>query len=171
MQFKTLALSLFAAVAAAESIDQLVAEIPSCATTCLNDAAKKAGCAVDDYTCQCTNILSITTDALPCVSGACSTDDLTKTSETTSNLCLQVAQQAGGDAYNSALDSLTSAIASATSSIGSEITGTATSTTATQTSDAASAGSASPTATPGAANQAVAGMGMVGAAAIFALAL
>ena len=79
MQFKTVAFSLFTAIVAAESIDQLVSEIPSCATTCLSDAATKAGCAVDDYTCQCANILDITTNAVPCVSGACSSDDLTST--------------------------------------------------------------------------------------------
>ncbi|KAI0528310.1 hypothetical protein F5B22DRAFT_584566 [Xylaria bambusicola] len=163
MQFKTIALSLFVAVVAAESVDQLVKQIPSCATTCLNDAAKKAGCAVDDYKCQCDKILDITTDAIPCVSGACSGDDLTKTSQVTTQLCLAVAQQVGDDTYSSAIESLTSSIGSATRTANpSEAT------------ESGSAGSATTDASPaptGAANQAVAAMGVVGAAAMLALAL
>ncbi|KAK5628898.1 hypothetical protein RRF57_004613 [Xylaria bambusicola] len=76
MQFKNIALSLFVAAVAAESVDELVKQIPSCATTCLNDGAKKVGCAVDDYKCQCGKITDITSDAIPCVSAACSSDDL-----------------------------------------------------------------------------------------------
>ncbi|KAI0967396.1 hypothetical protein F4678DRAFT_252186 [Xylaria arbuscula] len=197
MQFKTVAISLFATLVAAESIDQLAADIPSCAKTCIDNSAKQAGCDTTDYTCQCTNLTDITSNSLQCISSGCSTDDLTKTSEATSALCLAVAKQIGGDTYSSAIDSLTSAagsaiatasaaLSSATDAAGSAFTsatgaagsaftsatGAAGSafTSATGTADS-SATSASPTATPAAANQAVAGMGMVGAAAIFVLAL
>ncbi|KAI0098871.1 hypothetical protein GGR51DRAFT_536718 [Nemania sp. FL0031] len=199
MQFKNVALSLFVAIATADSISDLAAQIPSCAQSCLSDGAKKAGCSTTDYTCQCSNIASITSNSALCVSTSCSSDDLTETSKVTSELCLEVAQQVGGDTFSSAFDSLTgaagSAFTSATAALGSlatEATGAAgsaftsatgaagsafTSATAAAGSalstatDAAATGSTSPTATPAAANQAVAGMGMVGAAALFAMAL
>ncbi|KAI0427604.1 hypothetical protein F5Y09DRAFT_315713 [Xylaria sp. FL1042] len=179
MQFKTVVLSLFVALAAADSLDDLAAQIPSCAKTCIDDGAKKAGCASTDYTCECSNITSITANAFSCVSSSCSADDLQKTTDATTSLCLAVAQQVGGDAYSSAINSLTSAagsaLSSATAAVGSA-TGSAgsafTSATAAAGSSLTSAATgASPTATPAAANQAVAGMGMVGAAAMFALAL
>ncbi|KAI1274563.1 hypothetical protein F5Y07DRAFT_211215 [Xylaria sp. FL0933] len=179
MQIKTVALSLFVALASADSLADLAAQIPSCAKSCIEDGAKQAGCASGDYNCECTNLTAITTNSITCVSSNCSSDELQKTSDATTALCLQVAQQAGDDAYSSAFNSLTSAGASdytsATAAAGSatKSAGSAfTSATAAAGSSVSSAlSSASPTATPGAANQAVAGMGMVGAAAMFALAL
>ncbi|KAI0879052.1 hypothetical protein GGS24DRAFT_277683 [Hypoxylon argillaceum] len=217
MQFKTAALSLFVALAAADSISDLAAQIPSCATSCLNDGAKQAGCATTDYTCQCTNIASITSSSGLCIATACSSDDLQKTSQATTNLCLAVAEQVGGDTFTSALDSLTgaagSAFTSATGAIGSAFTSATGAAESAITSATGAAGSAftsatgaagsaltsatgaagsaltsatgaagsvlssatdaavTPTSTPAAANQAVAGMGMVGAAALLALAL
>ncbi|KAI1355111.1 hypothetical protein F5Y01DRAFT_197320 [Xylaria sp. FL0043] len=171
MQIKAVALSLFVALASADSLADLAAQIPSCAKSCIDDGAKQAGCASGDYNCECTNLTAITTNSITCISSNCSSDELQKTSDATTALCLQVAQQAGDDAYSSAYNSLTSATAaagSATKSAGSAFTSA---TAAAGSSVSSALSSASPTATPGAANQAVAGMGMVGAAAMFALAL
>ncbi|KAJ8120399.1 hypothetical protein O1611_g10376 [Lasiodiplodia mahajangana] len=79
MQFKTVALSLFVAIAAADDISDLAAQVPSCAQSCLSDGAKKAGCSTTDYTCQCSNITSITANSALCVSTSCSSDDLAGT--------------------------------------------------------------------------------------------
>ncbi|KAI1133321.1 hypothetical protein F5Y10DRAFT_228751 [Nemania abortiva] len=198
MQFKTVALSLFVAAAAADSISDIAAQIPSCAQSCLQDGAKQAGCSTTDYTCQCSNITSITSNSVLCVSTSCSSDDLQETSKVTTELCLAVAQQVGGDSFSSALDSITgaagSAFTSATAAIGSALTSATGAAGSALTSATGAAGSAftsatgaagsalstatdaattstSPTATPAAANQAVAGIGMVGAAALFAMAL
>ncbi|KAI3326847.1 hypothetical protein HD806DRAFT_419076 [Xylariaceae sp. AK1471] len=188
MQFKTVVLSLFVAAAAAKSIDEIVAEIPSCAKPCLDDGSTKAGCAVDDHKCQCTNIDALTSNSIICISTGCNKDDLATTSQVTSELCLAVAQQVGDDTISSVVQSITSAagsafseatsaagsaLTSATGAAGSALTSATGAAGSAFTSATGAAGSATPSATqtPAAANQAVAGMGMVGAAAIFALAL
>ncbi|CAJ2502209.1 Uu.00g096030.m01.CDS01 [Anthostomella pinea] len=153
MHFQTALVALFAAVAAAETIDQLVAQIPSCATPCLASAAKSVGCGVSDANCQCEHITDLTKSALMCVSGACNQDDLKTTSETSTQICLAVAQQAGDSASSSALASASGAATSAASSLSS------------------TASSATASATPAAAAHAGAGMGLVGAAAFVAFAL
>ncbi|KAJ8121346.1 hypothetical protein ONZ43_g2179 [Nemania bipapillata] len=43
MQFKTVALSLFVALATADDISDLAAQIPSCAQSCWSSSAKQAG--------------------------------------------------------------------------------------------------------------------------------
>ncbi|KAI8633614.1 hypothetical protein F5Y19DRAFT_470856 [Xylariaceae sp. FL1651] len=182
MQFKTAVLSFFVAAAVAQSVDDIVAEIPACATKCLDDASTKAGCAVSDHTCQCQNIDAITKNGIVCVSQACSSDDTQKTAQVTTDLCLAVAQQVGGDTFSSALSSATaaagSALTSATGAAGSAFTSATGAAGSALTSATGAAGSSThvtstptPTATPAAANHAAAGMGMVGAAAMFALAL
>ncbi|KAI1099535.1 hypothetical protein F4804DRAFT_349299 [Jackrogersella minutella] len=154
MQFRTLALAFFAAASvSADSVQELVAEIPSCAKPCLDDASTKIGCSTTDNTCQCSKITDLTTEAIGCVSTSCSADDLADTTKLSSEICAAVAADAGTAAASSALSSAGSA---ATSAVGS-ILGSATSATAT------------PTATTGAGNRAVAGLGFAAAMAALAL--
>ncbi|KAF3058119.1 putative cfem domain-containing protein [Daldinia childiae] len=153
MQFKTLAIALFAAAVTAESLQELISQIPSCAKPCLDSASTKVGCSTTDNKCQCSKIDDLTKEAITCVSTSCSADELVDTTKLSGEICANVAAAAGGAAVSSAISS---ASAAATSAIGSVI-GSAT--------DAAS----TPTATPGAGNRAVAGLGF--AAAIAALAL
>ncbi|GAP84600.1 putative CFEM domain-containing protein [Rosellinia necatrix] len=195
MQFKTAALSLFVALAAADSIDDIAAKIPACAKTCLNDGSTAAGCAVSDHKCQCSEIDAITKNSILCITSSCDGDDLNETTKVTTELCLAVAQQVGDDTFSSAVDSITSkaagaftsatgaagsAFTSATGAVGSAFTSATGAAGAAITSATGAAGDAissaiddtpSPTSTPAAANQAAAGLGMVGAAAMFALAL
>jgi hypothetical protein len=46
-------LSLILAMAAAQSVDDQVTELPSCATTCLSKAAASVNCGAEDFACQC----------------------------------------------------------------------------------------------------------------------
>ncbi|KAI1140092.1 hypothetical protein F5Y05DRAFT_306534 [Hypoxylon sp. FL0543] len=158
MQFKTLAFALFAAAVSADSLQQLVSQIPSCAKPCLDDASTKIGCATTDNQCQCTKIDDLTTQAIGCVSTSCSADDLTETTQLSTQICLAVAQDVGGAAYSSALSS---AGAAATSEIGSITGASATSASASTTPTA--------TPTPGAGHRAAAGLGFAAAMAAFAL--
>ncbi|KAI1172754.1 hypothetical protein F4777DRAFT_581609 [Nemania sp. FL0916] len=184
MQYKTLALAFFAGLVAADQISDLAGQIPKCAGVCLTDGAKQAGCAGTDYKCQCSNIAAITKSSTLCVSQACNSDDLANTLKFTSELCAAVAAQEGGSAASSAIASVTSAVdsafssatagagsafSSATDAAGSAISSAISSASST----ASSAGSAAPSSTsPAAAHHtAAAGLGMVGAAAMFALAL
>ncbi|KAI2775672.1 hypothetical protein F4815DRAFT_450051 [Daldinia loculata] len=154
MQFKTLAIALFAAAVTAESLQELISEIPSCAKPCLDSASTKVGCSTTDNKCQCSKIDDLTQEAITCVSTSCNTDDLAKTTKVSGEICANVAVAAGGAAVSSVISS---ASAAATSAIGSVVFGSAT--------DAAS----TPTATPGAGNRAVAGLGFAAAMAALAL--
>ncbi|KAI1808837.1 hypothetical protein F4811DRAFT_499128 [Daldinia bambusicola] len=154
MQFKTLAIALFAAAATAESIQELISQIPSCAKPCLDNASTKIGCSTTDNKCQCNKIDDLTQEAITCVSTSCNSDDLTKATKLSGEICAAVAADAGGAAASSLISS---ASAAATSAIGSAVTGSAT--------DAASA----PTETPGAGNRAAAGLGFAVAMAALAL--
>ncbi|KAI1418308.1 hypothetical protein F5Y13DRAFT_58 [Hypoxylon sp. FL1857] len=156
MQFKTLAFALFAAAVSADSLQELISQIPSCAKPCLDDASTKIGCSTTDNKCQCTKIDDLTTEAIGCVSTSCSADDLTETTQLSTQICLAVAQDIGGATYSSVLSS---AGAAATSAIGS-LTGVS----ATSASTTPSA-----TATPGAGHRAAAGLGFAAAMAALAL--
>ncbi|XXH04153.1 hypothetical protein Hte_010566 [Hypoxylon texense] len=152
MQFKTLAVTLFAAVAAAQSITELISEIPTCAKSCLDNASTAIGCSTTDAQCQCSKFDDLTKEAITCVSTSCSTDDLTKTTKLSAQICAAVAEGAGSAAASSIVSSAGAAITSAVNSV---VGGTTT--------------GATPTATPAAGSRAAAGLGF--AAAIAALAL
>ncbi|KAI1778527.1 hypothetical protein F4818DRAFT_406377 [Hypoxylon cercidicola] len=152
MQFKTLAVALFATAAAAQSLPQLISQIPSCAKPCLDNASTAIGCSNTDANCQCSKFDDLTKEAITCVSTSCSTDDLTKTTKLSAQICAVVAEGAAGSAASSIVSSASAAVTSAVNSV---LGGTAT--------------GATPTATPAAGNRAVAGLGF--AAAIAALAL
>lgn len=62
MQFSKIALSFFAAVAAAQSnndtssddsLSNLVSQLPTCALGCLSSSAEGAGCGATDFSCLC----------------------------------------------------------------------------------------------------------------------
>ncbi|KAI0179477.1 hypothetical protein GGR52DRAFT_308142 [Hypoxylon sp. FL1284] len=151
MQLKTLTFALFAAVVAADSVTDLVSQIPSCAKSCLDSASTKIGCSATDNRCQCTKLDDLTKEAISCVSSSCTADDLTKTTKLSAEICAAVAADAGGDAASSIMSKAGAVATSAVDSVfGSDTTAT-------------------PTATPGAGNRATAGLGL--AAAIAALAL
>jgi hypothetical protein len=78
MQFsKATLVAVLAALIQAQSISDLVAQIPSCAVSCLTTAIGDSGCALTDYVCQCTNPghNTILAKGAGCISAACSTSD------------------------------------------------------------------------------------------------
>ena len=81
MKFSVVAVaSLFASVAYSQTIASEVAQLPSCALTCLTTAITGAGCGVSDYACQCGSAKSsITSAATPCVVSKCAISDALST--------------------------------------------------------------------------------------------
>ncbi|KAI1744992.1 hypothetical protein F4680DRAFT_172189 [Xylaria scruposa] len=196
MRFKTLAISLFAVLTAASCMDDLISKVPECARKCFDEQSKNTGCAIDDYKCQCTEVQGITSGISPCISTSCNSEDQKETTKIATKICLDVHHKNGTGTFHSAMHSLASvagsAFASMTGAMGPEFTSatgaagdTFTSATAAigdaytsatavvgDVLGSATQGTASPTSsTPAAANHVTVGMGMVGAAAVFALAL
>ncbi|KAI6086314.1 hypothetical protein F4821DRAFT_238485 [Hypoxylon rubiginosum] len=147
MRFSTISVSLFAAVAAAQNstLPDLVSQLPSCAAGCLSSSASDVGCATTDFTCLCGDKRQDFINSIgPCIflQASCSSDDQTKLTTLAPEIC---------DAATSNPDP--SAVASASNIITSAI------------------GTATPTSTPDAAARPEIGMGLLGAAALAALAL
>ncbi|KAI1120138.1 hypothetical protein F5Y10DRAFT_290284 [Nemania abortiva] len=121
MQYGTIALSLFAAVAAAQnstSLPDLVSQIPECAIGCFQEGADSAGCSTTDFTCLCKNQSSFIAGAATCVLGACQGDDQSKTISLAGQICTEVQDNPASSAVASASAIVTSALgaASATTS-------------------------------------------------------
>ena len=86
MQFRTALLSVFVAAAAAqnatdtsESLPDLVEQLPQCAMSCFQSAAKDINCAVTDFACLCgSKKQDFVNKITPCVAigAGCSSDDL-----------------------------------------------------------------------------------------------
>ncbi|KAI1385802.1 uncharacterized protein F4822DRAFT_414190 [Hypoxylon trugodes] len=147
MQFTTAALSLFVAVAAAQNstLPDLVSQLPTCAAGCLNSSAQSAGCATTDFACLCgdkrESFISSITGCIALSSG-CSGDDISKLQTLAPEICQ--AESANPDP---------AAVASASGIVASAV------------------GTATPTSTPNAAAGSEIGMGLMGVAALAALAL
>ncbi|KAI0451157.1 hypothetical protein F5B21DRAFT_487882 [Xylaria acuta] len=196
MRFKIVVTSFFAVLATASRMDDLVSQMPPCARKCVEEDSQKAGCAIDDHRCQCTKIHGIADGSAPCISAGCSSDDQKETTKITTEICLDVAHEVGTGAFNSAMHSLAgvagSAFAGVTSAVGPAFTSATGAAGDTFTSATAAIGDAYASATaavgdvlgsathdtaspatsaPAAGNRASVGMGVVGAAAVFALAL
>ncbi|KAI1413393.1 hypothetical protein F5Y13DRAFT_161206 [Hypoxylon sp. FL1857] len=148
MQFAAVSLSLFAAFAAAQnstSLPDLVSQLPQCASSCLASSAQTAGCSAEDFTCLCgDNRESFISSITGCIglSGKCSSDDIGKLTTLAPEICTAATNNPDPSAVASASNIVSSAI-----------------------------GAATPTSSPGAASRSEIGMGLVGAAALAALAL
>lgn len=117
MKFSIVAVaSLFASVAYSQTIASEVAQIPSCALTCLTTAITGAGCGLSDYACQCgTAKDSITTSATPCVLSKCATSDALKVQSITSEICtIQAASGGGSSSAGSSASAATTSPAATT---------------------------------------------------------
>lgn len=86
MYFNTVVLASFlglAAAAAASSSDSssdvtsLVAKLPKCSVSCLDDGATSAGCGTSDYSCQCEKQQAIATNATSCLTASCALANIT----------------------------------------------------------------------------------------------
>lgn len=69
--------SAAASTATATGLVDLVTELPSCALSCLDDAATSIGCTASNLTCLCSNSDDLISDIGPCLllSGDCTSDE------------------------------------------------------------------------------------------------
>ncbi|RYP01736.1 hypothetical protein DL764_006098 [Monosporascus ibericus] len=129
MQFRSVALSLFAAATAvaqnttSDSLPELVAQLPTCAIDCLGSAADSAGCEPTDFECICgPNRQSFITSIGACVllSGQCSEDQISSATALAPQICSNVENNPEPSAVASASDLVSDAIASETASASDE---------------------------------------------------
>lgn len=112
MQFRTALLSVFVAAAAAqnatdtsESLPDLVEQLPQCAMSCFQSAAKDINCAVTDFACLCgPRKQDFVSKITPCVAigAGCSSDDLNKAATLAPKICAEVDNDPSPAAVSSA---------------------------------------------------------------------
>ncbi|KAG4033781.1 hypothetical protein MFRU_004g02840 [Monilinia fructicola] len=174
MQFTYTAIfTLFASVAYSQSIASEVAQLPSCALSCLATAATSAGCGLTDYACQCGDAkAAITKSGTPCIVAACSASDVLTVSKVAAQICeLQASAGSSGSSPSSTTpaSSAASNIGSATGSSIASVTSSASSVASSLKSSATSAAAA--TASTAAGNRVAAAGAAVGAGFLAAFAL
>jgi len=98
MKFSFAALTLLASVVYAQTIASEVAQIPSCALSCLTTAVSESGCGLGDYSCQCGAVKDdINSAVTPCVQEKCAMSDSKKVQSVLANICtIQTASGGGG---------------------------------------------------------------------------
>ncbi|KZL63207.1 cfem domain-containing protein [Colletotrichum incanum] len=89
----TAIISLLAAVVAAETVNELVDQIPTCAVNCIRDAAQTVNCDVQDFACSCSKITQLTPAVVSCLAtSGCSSTDQAKVFQVTPQICAQVGE-------------------------------------------------------------------------------
>ncbi|KAK2020525.1 hypothetical protein LX32DRAFT_315939 [Colletotrichum zoysiae] len=84
---------LLVTVVAADTINQLVDQIPTCAVTCIRDQAKAVGCEITDFNCTCGKVTELTPKVVSCLAtSGCSTADQAKIFQITPQICAQIGQ-------------------------------------------------------------------------------
>ncbi|QSZ36711.1 hypothetical protein DSL72_006594 [Monilinia vaccinii-corymbosi] len=119
MHFTSVAISaLLASVAYSQSVGSEVAQLPSCALSCLANASTAAGCGIADYACQCGDAQSaITKSATPCITAACDSKDVSTIPKIAAKICeLQASAGSSSASSSSASSSVASNISSASGS-------------------------------------------------------
>ncbi|RYP74947.1 hypothetical protein DL771_002731 [Monosporascus sp. 5C6A] len=123
MQFRTVALSLFAAAAAtaqnttSDSLPDLIAQLPTCAISCLDSAADSANCEPTDFACICgANRQSFIASIGTCVllTGQCPQDEITRATNLAPRICSSATSNPEPSAVASASALVSSALASET---------------------------------------------------------
>ncbi|KAF4873486.1 GPI-anchored CFEM domain protein [Colletotrichum sp. SAR 10_86] len=133
----TIITAFLAAFAAAKTVDELVADIPTCAVTCIRDAATSVNCDISDFACSCAKQDQLTPVVVNCLSkSSCSADDQTKVLLTAQQICSQVSSGVSATGSVGALAS------------GASSTGTGTGTATASSTGAAAASTSSPAAAP-----------------------
>lgn len=83
MYLNTVVLASLLGLAAAASSDSssdvtsLVAQLPTCSVSCLDQGATSAGCGTSDYSCQCEKQEAITANATSCLASSCALSNIT----------------------------------------------------------------------------------------------
>jgi len=74
--------------ACAQSVADLVQQLPSCALVCLATGAAAGGCGITDFACQCGAARSvITASAAPCIEKSCTGGEPAKAISITNQIC------------------------------------------------------------------------------------
>ncbi|KAI1109932.1 hypothetical protein F5Y14DRAFT_430653 [Nemania sp. NC0429] len=114
MQYKTLALSLFAAGVAAQnltSLPGLISQLPPCAIPCFKRGAQAAGCSTTDFQCLCgKGKNSFITGAGGCVLTSCNGDTLNSVIPLATQICADVSNNPNPSDVASASALVTSAL-------------------------------------------------------------
>ncbi|OWP01313.1 hypothetical protein B2J93_7297 [Marssonina coronariae] len=174
-------LAIAATQVSGQRISSLVAQLPSCAISCLATASANVGCGISDYACQCgAKKSTLTSSATPCVLSACSNADALTTNSLTGDICREAgivqtsitAQGSMASVYPHATSTATTAASVTTIPVTTVTTipGTILVTTS-RTSSAPAATSSASAATTGAASRARGGVVAAGAAVLAALVL
>ncbi|KAF0321327.1 cfem domain-containing protein [Colletotrichum asianum] len=109
----TIITAFLAAFAAAKTVDELVADIPTCAVTCIRDAATSVNCDISDFACSCAKQDQLTPVVVNCLSkSSCSADDQTKVLLTAQQICSQVSSGASATGSVAALTGTSTGTAS-----------------------------------------------------------
>ncbi|KAI1197888.1 hypothetical protein F5X97DRAFT_301183 [Nemania serpens] len=117
MQYKAIALSLFAAVAAAQnstSLPDLVSQLPPCAIPCFNRGAEAADCSTTDFQCLCgTGKSSFIAGAGACIATSCDSDAFNSAISLATQICTDVSNNPDPSEVASASAIVTSALGAA----------------------------------------------------------
>ncbi|KAK2044763.1 hypothetical protein LZ31DRAFT_275346 [Colletotrichum somersetense] len=93
---------LLVTIVAADTVNQLVDQIPTCAVPCIRDQAKAVGCEITDFNCTCGKITELTPKVVSCLAtSGCSTADQAKIFQITPQICAQIGQTTTTDADTS----------------------------------------------------------------------
>ncbi|KAH8879074.1 hypothetical protein GQ53DRAFT_834450 [Thozetella sp. PMI_491] len=125
MQFTLALAALFAGLVAADTDpNSIVAQVPSCAMTCLIRGAAAVGCGTVDYKCQCTHMTDLTQAVTPCLAQGCTVDEIAKTTTLSAQLCGSLGFASQSAALNSMTATMTgvTSVASATTKSNSTVT-------------------------------------------------
>ncbi|GKT59970.1 CFEM domain-containing protein [Colletotrichum tofieldiae] len=86
-------ISMLAVLVAAETINDLVDQIPTCAVNCIRDAAQTVNCDIQDFACSCSKITQLTPAVVSCLAtSGCSSTDQAKVFQVTPQICAQVGE-------------------------------------------------------------------------------
>lgn len=76
MRFISILLVAAATAVAAQDLGTLVAQIPACAFSCLEQASKSLGCTLTDYKCMCRNTAQTESAATTCLTNSCQVGEI-----------------------------------------------------------------------------------------------
>ncbi|KAK1976938.1 hypothetical protein LZ30DRAFT_567526, partial [Colletotrichum cereale] len=81
---------MLVAIVAADTVNELVDQIPTCAVNCIRDAAQAVNCDITDFACSCSKITELTPNVVSCLAtSGCSTADQAKVFQLTPQICSQ----------------------------------------------------------------------------------
>ncbi|KAH8839314.1 hypothetical protein MCOR27_006303 [Pyricularia oryzae] len=135
MQFRTLIVSFFAAVAVAQTptsgssapsgtsgssgnLVSTVNDLPRCALGCLKTAAEAINCNPANFKCLCSNTQALLGSVGPCALSACNSGDVGKLTDAAAKVCQQINANPPPAQVASASNIVASAIATQGSSRG-----------------------------------------------------